>query len=150
MIELDMLFWAGMIVLFILIEVAIPALISIWFVFGALAAFGMAAWGADFLIQCGVFTAVSVILFVATRPFVRWIRKPKIPTNADRIPGMEGIVLTELGNPLQEGRVQVNGLDWSARMSDGSRLAPGTPIVVDRLEGVTLYVSPKRNSPPKV
>ena len=141
MIEMDMLFWGGLIVLFIVAEIATTALVSIWFVFGALAAFGGAAWGMSFLNQCIVFTVVSVVMFVATRRFVRWVKKPKIPTNADRIPGMSGVTLTEVGGPHHGGRVRVHGLDWLAQSSDGAVLPPGTPILVDRLDGVTLYVS---------
>ncbi|MDD3585625.1 MAG: NfeD family protein [Thermoguttaceae bacterium] len=141
--ELDLMFWGGLTIFFIMLELATTALVAVWFVFGSLAAFGLAMAGVDFMPQCYVFTLTSVVVFGLTRPFVKRVKPVKVPTNADQIIGMEGITLSVIDNVRIEGRVLVNGLDWRAMSSDGTEIPSKTVIVVDRLEGVTVYVSRK-------
>ncbi|MDO4582707.1 MAG: NfeD family protein [Planctomycetia bacterium] len=141
MIEMDMILWCVMMVFFILVECVTIALVSVWFVFGALAAFIAAAMSASFQEQCYLFVAVSAILFLATRPLVRGLKIQKVPTNADGVVGMEGVVQTKIDNLLGEGRVLVNGLDWAAKSTRGRNIESGKKVIVDKLEGVTLYVT---------
>lgn len=140
-IEMDMILWCLMMVFFILMECFTVALVSVWFVFGALAAFIAAAWYIPFPEQCYLFVGVSVILLVATRPLVRGLKIQKIPTNADGVVGMEGVVQTKIDNLLGEGRVLVNGLDWAGKSTRGRNIDVGKKVIVDKLEGVTLYVT---------
>lgn len=141
--ELDLMIWGGLAIFFIVAELATTALVAIWFAFGSLAAFGLAMGGADFLPQCYLFTATSIIVFGLTRPFVKNVKPIKTPTNADQFIGMDGIVLSQIDNLRVEGRVQVGGLDWRAMSSNGMEIPPQTVVTVDRMEGVTVYVSRK-------
>ncbi len=141
--EMDMMFWAILTVLFILVEASTAALVSIWFVFGGLVAFALAMADFDFLPQCYSFTIVSIIFFVLFRSMVKKVKPVKEPTNSDRIIGMEGIVLTTIDNIQSTGRAKVNGLDWQAQSLDGSIIQPDTIIVVNKIVGVTIYVSRK-------
>lgn len=140
---IEMVIWGILMVLFILLEVSSCALVSIWFVFGALAAV-LAAWqGCSFLVQTIIFVAVSAVLLMFTWPFVRSLRIKKIPTNADEIIGMEGVVQTAINNVKNEGRVVVDSIDWAAKSTNGRPIPAGSVVMVDKLEGVTLFVTRK-------
>jgi len=137
-----LIFWGIFCAVCVLIEVATAALVSIWFVAGALAAFALALCGWGFLPQWIVFTLISIITLLLTRPFVRRVCPKQLPTNADRLPGSEGRTLTEI-DPLRGGRIFIGGLDWRAFSSDQTRISADSPVIVDRIEGVTAYVTKK-------
>ena len=132
--------WIVAIVVFGILEALTSALVSIWFVFGGVAAFFATFFTDSILIQLTVFTAVSVVALIFTRPILkqRLSAKP-VATNADRVIGQIGRVSQEIG-PEPGGRVEVDGLSWSARCS--VVLEAGCPCRVDAIEGATLVVSP--------
>ena len=138
-----LIFWGILLVIFIIAEMATAALVSIWFVAGALAALVVVTLEWNFLHQCYIFVGVSIFTFLATRPFVRSLKIKKIPTNSDEIVGMEGIVLVGVNNLKAEGRVQVQGTDWAASSTSGQIIPEKAVIRVDRLEGVTVFVTQK-------
>ena len=140
-----LIIWSILLVIFIIAEMATAALVSIWFVVGALAAMLAAAMGWEFLSQCYVFVGISIITFLATRPFVSSLKIKKVPTNSDEIVGMEGIVLVEVNNLKSEGRAQIQGIDWAAKSATGQIIPEGAVIRVDKLEGVTVYVMQKES-----
>ena len=135
--------WGTLTVIFIILEMNTVALVSIWFVVGALAAMVAAAQGMSFLNQNFVFVGVSVFSFLVTRPFVRSLKIKIIPTNSDEIVGAEGVVLTEVDNVRAQGRVMINNIDWAAKSTAGTVIPEGVVVRVDRLEGVTVFVTRK-------
>lgn len=138
----EYIFWGVLVAITLLAEAATTAFISIWLAAGALIAFFLAVFGASFTVQCVVFVITALILFTATRPLVgKLSKKAHVATNADSLIGMEGIVRQAI-EPLQNGRVFVNNLDWSARSSDNSSIAAGSRIIVEKIEGATLLVRP--------
>ncbi|MBQ4258476.1 MAG: NfeD family protein, partial [Clostridia bacterium] len=60
--------WVAVTILAVLVEAATSQMVSIWFVFGALAALIAGLIGANFLIQVIVFAIVTMIALVLTRP----------------------------------------------------------------------------------
>ncbi len=137
----SLLFWTALIIFFIVVEAGTSALVSIWFVFGALAAFTAALCGASMMTQLIVFVGTSALLFLLFRPMlVRSFRPKETHTNVDSIVGMTGLVIVPICNLQGAGRVKVNGLDWAARSATGERLEAQCPIVVKSVEGVTLTV----------
>lgn len=137
----NLLFWTALTLFFTIVEAGTSALVSIWFVFGALAAFAAALSGAALLPQFVIFVAVSALLFVTFRPLLlRWFRPKETSTNVDSIVGMKGVVLVSIRNIQGEGRVKVNGLDWAARSANGKEIEVGRIIAVKSVEGVTLTV----------
>lgn len=142
-VEICLLIWGALMVLFIILEFSSCALVSIWFVFGALAAI-FAAWqGCSFLVQTTVFVGVSALLLMFTWPMVRALRIKKVPTNADSIIGAEGIVQTAIDNVKNEGRVVIDSIDWAAKSTNGRPIPADSVVTVDKLEGVTVYVTRK-------
>lgn len=84
--------WGGIFVAALVIEGLTLQLMSIWFSVGALAALISSFFDVPVAWQWVIFVAVSLILFLATRPLIRkWNHTPTIHTNADSVIGMEGI-----------------------------------------------------------
>lgn len=137
----NLIFWAVVTVLFILTELGTTALVALWFVFGALAAFVAALCEVPILTQMIIFVGVAILMFAFMRPMaIHWFHVREVPTNVNSIVGMKGVVTSTINNILCEGRAKVNGLDWSARSENGSVIAANQTIVVKEVNGVTLIV----------
>ncbi len=138
----EAIFWLAAMVVFIIAEVSTVTLVSIWFAFGALGALLVALLGGGLTFQVTVFLALAVLLLISLRGMVRKHLNPKlVRTNIDSVVGATGIVLTPVNNIAALGQVQVNGVEWSARSTDGSHINAGTLVRVDKIEGVKVFVS---------
>ena len=49
--------------------------------------------------------------------------------------------MSEIDNIQGIGQVKVNGMDWSARSFDGSRIEAGKVVIVRAVDGVKLIVT---------
>ncbi len=139
--------WLGAIVLFGVAEVVTEGMVSIWFVAGSLAGLVtcMSGWALGGLspeaTQVLVFALVSAAALLLTRPLVRrFMTRPHIPTNLDRVLGMVGKVTEAVDNERASGAVYVDGKTWTARSADGSAIPAGTQVKVRKIEGVKLLV----------
>ena len=139
--------WLGAIVLFGVAEVLTEGMVSIWFVAGSLAALiaCMSGWSLGGLTpeatQVLVFAVVSALALAVTRPLVRrFMSRPHIPTNSDRVLGMTAKVTEAVDNQRASGAVYVDGKTWTARSVDGDLIPAGTQVKVQKIEGVKLLV----------
>ena len=139
------IFWLIIMVVMLIIEAATTALATVWFAAGALVAMIMDLCGAPHNLQIIVMAAVSVVTFVVCmiwiRPKLESLRRAKIQrTNADRLIGMEGVVIVPV-NPVEgKGQVKDEGQVWSAK-SEGA-IEKGTTVKIRAIEGVKLIVDP--------
>ena len=135
--------WLVLLIVFLLTEAATVTLVSLWFAVGALAAMLASLFDAQVWLQMTVFLVVSSVSLLAMRPLIRKHLKPKIvKTNVDAVIGTTGIVIARIDNRLSCGRVKLGAMEWTARSTNGEKLNSGTQIVVDRIEGVKVFVSP--------
>lgn len=138
------IFWAVVIILFGIAETVTVQLVSIWFLIGAVAALISAVCGASPVIQIIIFIAVSILALVITRPLVKkFVSSKKQNTNADRVIGQIGIVTEDIDNIKATGLVKADGKIWTARSCDGSVIASGNEIIVEKIDGVKLIVRSK-------
>jgi len=129
-------------VMFVL-EASTAQMVSIWFAVGALFAAIPAYFGASLGVQLFVFLVFSVLFLFAVRPLVKKrLQAHKQPTNADMVIGQTGIVLEEIDNARETGRVSAMGLNWSARSEDATIISADARVLVLRIEGVKLIVTP--------
>lgn len=136
--------WLGVAILAAVIEAAVPALVSIWFVAGGVAALLASLLGASFGVQAALFMVVSALALAITRPLARRVTNRKtVPTNADRVLGAEGLVTEEITDLPGSGRVTVHGVSWAAQAEEKEPIAAGETVVVERIEGVKLIVRNK-------
>lgn len=138
------LFWIGAIVFFGLMEAVTAGLVSIWFVGGAVAALAAAALGAKLGVQIALFLLASAVLLAGTRPFARkMLAKGVVPTNADRVLHHMARVTEAIDNDRPSGAVYIDGKTWTARSEYGTVIAKDEQVIVERMEGVKLFVKKK-------
>lgn len=140
--NVSVMIWLGLMVLFIFMEANTVALVSLWFALGGLAAVIAAMLGAPVWLQLALFFGVAALTLACLRPLLKKYIKPKIvATNVDAIIGSTGYVTSDIDNLNAQGQVKLGGMPWSARSTSGEPLQAGTLVQVDRIEGVKAYVS---------
>ena len=136
-----LIFWIVLLVVLIIIEAVTAQLVTIWFAAGAAAALVAELCGLEQWLQWVIFIAVSAVALVATRPLVKKITNKTVqPTNADRCIGQTAVVTEDIVNIDARGQVNVNGITWTARSSDGSVIKKDEYVIVEKIEGVKLIV----------
>ena len=140
--------WLGVMVLALLIEGLTMTLVSVWCAVGAVATVFAAYFGASFPAQLLTFVGVSLAVAATVRPLARQYVDPhKVPTNADRLLGMEARVTETINNEYPTGAVYVDGKTWTARSADGEVIPKGETVEVQWMEGVKLIVCAKAAVP---
>lgn len=138
----DALIWLILLVVFVYVEASTVTLVSTWFAFGALAALLASIFGGTLTLQIILFFAVSIVLLAALRPIFRKFIKPGIvKTNVDALIGAEALITETVDNLAGMGKVKIAAMEWTARSTDGSILAVGARVRVDKIEGVKVFVS---------
>ncbi|MDD6433771.1 MAG: NfeD family protein [Ruminococcus bromii] len=135
--------WIGLAIVMAVCEAVTAQLVSIWFVLGAICAAITTIFTPSIIIQTTVFLAVSFIALIVTKPLVKKLRNNGNAqnTNADRLIGMVGVVVTDIDDEQSIGQVKVAGETWSAR-SDFAPILKDNRIKVLAIEGVKLIVEP--------
>ncbi len=138
--------WLVLIVVFLILEAAIPGLTSIWFALGSLAALVAAAVGAPLWLQVLWFFVVSIAALAFTRPLVKKYINSKVqPTNADMMIGRECIATEKIDNLMGTGAASIDGKEWTARMeSDDIKAEVGDRLKILKIEGVKIIVRPEK------
>ena len=134
-------FWFAIAGTLMIIEIATLGLTTIWFAAGALVAFLAAYIGFGVPVQVIIFLAVSIILLILTRPIaIKYFNQERQKTNAESLIGQKAIVIEEV-NPLQAtGKVEVNGMEWSAKTEESDRIEVSTVVSIKGIQGVKLIV----------
>lgn len=114
--EKEVFLWLGLMILFLVVELATVGLTSIWLAGGALIALFVALAGGTVAWQCIAFIVASVLLLLFTRPFAtRYINRHHEKTNCDDLIGRTVKVTEQVDNYEQTGAAFANGLEWTAR-----------------------------------
>ena len=133
--------WSVLAVGFLVLEGCTVAMVSLWFALGAAAALVLELLGAAFWLQVAAFLVVSGVLLALLRPMLRkYVKTTK--TNVDSVPGSCGLVTADIDNLTYQGQVKLGAMTWSARSTSGAPIGAGTRVVVDRVEGVKVFVTP--------
>ena len=136
------LVWFGHLAVFLMLEGATAAMVSVWFAGGALAAMITTVFTDALWLQISVFFVVSAVLLALLRPFAKRFAKPnQVATNVDSVPGKTGVVLEDIDNLAPAGKVKLDAMIWTARSTTGENISAGAVVKVDRIEGVKLYVT---------
>lgn len=134
--------WLGALILFIIIEIATVNLATIWFAAGSLVALIFNLCKAHIAVQIVVFFVVSLLMLIFARPYLeKAIKKDNIKTNVDSIVGSTAKITETVNNLEGIGTAVVNGLEWTARAEDDSRIIEAGEIVeIVAVSGVKLIV----------
>lgn len=128
-----------------MIEIITPGFVILWFgvsaaIVGLLDLLGLhnTVW------QIIIWIVLSLIMVILSRTFFKtiFIKSPgeNYKSNIDVLIGQKGIVTDEIDNVKGNGRILVQGQDWSARSEDDSTIPVGSPVEIVRYEGIKLFV----------
>ncbi len=137
--------WAWMIVaaLFSVGEIFTAGFFLLPIGIGAAIAGIVALLGGGTAWQLAVFAVASFFLFLASRRFAEKISKDQPPgIGADRFIGEECVVLEDIDNLHDTGRVRMEKEEWRAKSDTGEILKVGMRITVVGLSGTHLVVKP--------
>jgi membrane protein implicated in regulation of membrane protease activity len=115
--------------------------VLVMFAGGALGAALTAAAGGSVLLQCIVAIVATLALLGGVRPIARRHLTGGIgtTTGTQALVGSEAVVLAEVDK--HDGRVKLNGGEWSARAYDEKQVLPaGTVVRVMKISGATAVV----------
>lgn len=142
--EPNVIIWLIGIIVFVVLESVTYQIVSIWFALGAVGGLIAYLTGASFTVQMIVFIAVSAVFLICLRPVSRKILKfKKEKTNVDSMLGKEVLITKEVDNLSGGGKGKVNGMVWSVKSADNSRISENEIAVVEKVEGVKLIVKRK-------
>ena len=135
-------FWLVLFVLLLIVEIMTMGLTTIWFAGGALIAFLINFLEVDAWIQVVVFLLVSILLLVLTRPIaMKFFNQDRQKTNVDSIVGQKALVIEAFDAIRGIGRVEVNGMEWLAKVeTPENQLGVGERVVIEGIQGVKLIV----------
>ena len=140
----QILLWVGIAVVAIIVEGCTVQLVSMWFAVGALVSAVVAVFTDDILVQLAVFSVLSILCIIATRPLAKRLKEKngEIPTNCDRYIGKTAEVIMDIDNNNASGQVKVDGSVWSAKSVNNDLIPAGTKVRVNAIEGVKMLVTP--------
>lgn len=110
----------------------------------ALVTAGLAAVGLPLALQVVAFAVVSVFGVVLVRPVaLRHMNQPQLERfGVDALVGKRAYVVREVTD--RDGRVRIDGEEWTARPFDESLVIPvGAAVDVMRISGTTAFVYPR-------
>lgn len=136
------IFWIGLIIAFLIIEIITVGLATIWFAGGALAALIACGLGMGPIGQIVSFFVVSFVLLLFTRPIaVKYINPHHTKTNYEEAIGKSVRVVEEIDNRADTGKAIFNGVEWTARSEqDEIKIPADTMVEVVNVSGVKLIV----------
>ena len=138
------IFWLILFIILLIIEICTLGLTTVWFAIGALVSWILALLQVSLPVQVIVFLVVSILLFILTRPIaIKYFNRDRDKTNADGLIGQVAIVTEAIDAIQSTGVVVINGMEWSAKASDGQVIEEGAQVMVESIQGVKLIVKNK-------
>lgn len=137
----DWLIWLVIAAVLAAAETASMSLVLVMVAGGAGAAALAAALGAGVIVQIVVAILGTLVLLGAVRPVAIRHLNPAPPaiTGSDALVGCDAVVLSRVDR--DDGRVRLNGSEWSARAKDAAQDLPaGTVVTVIAIDGATAVV----------
>jgi membrane protein implicated in regulation of membrane protease activity len=101
----------------------------------------------NLIIQFVVFAITMILLMIYVRPIIKKLfsSKSNKKSNIDLLIGKVCVVDTEINNLKGTGYIKINADYWKAVSSDGSNIPKGTIVVIEKMEGITVTVSLKKD-----
>jgi membrane protein implicated in regulation of membrane protease activity len=137
------LWWIWMVIagFFFIGELFHMGFFLLWFGVGAAIAGILALFGLGSGWQLGSFIVISMVLFATTRRFAERFTKKQPPgIGADRFVHQKGVVIEEVDNIKNTGRVRMGKDEWRADSDTGEVIPVGNTVEVARVEGTHVIV----------
>jgi membrane protein implicated in regulation of membrane protease activity len=131
--------WVMLGIALLVVELATPGgLFALFFGAAALVVAPLAALGLPEVWQWVAYSVISVASLVGLRDRLNRALRQGPPRSAELV-GEQAVVLAEIA-PAGEGRAELRGVPWTARTAGGATLPVGRRCVVERVEGLTLWL----------
>jgi membrane protein implicated in regulation of membrane protease activity len=136
--------WVIAIIIFIVLEIVVPAFVMTSIAIGCFFAFAGAVFHAPLALQLILFCIGTIVGFVGVRPvMVRYAYQKKgIETNASGLIGRLGKVVEEIDPKNETGRVAVDGDFWKAVSFDDKIIPVGQKVKIVKLDSIVVTVEP--------
>ncbi len=133
--------WLIAAVVMFIIEAVSIQLISIWFAIAALVMIPISG-SLDTSVQLLIFSILSLILLIVTRPVVKKINanRSNRRMNIDSIIGRQGVVRESIDNVQAVGRVEIDGVLWIARSDNDDSIEKDSVVEIKQISGAKLIV----------
>ncbi|MGB8657502.1 MAG: NfeD family protein [Candidatus Zixiibacteriota bacterium] len=133
--------WMAIAAIFVIGELFHMGFFLLWFGIGAAIAGILALLGVGMGWQMGSFIILSTILFAVSRKFAERFTKKQPPgVGADRFLHYKGVVIEEIDNVKNTGRVRIGKDEWRADSDTGEIIPAERMVEVTRVEGTHLVV----------
>ncbi|MEE4312376.1 MAG: NfeD family protein [candidate division KSB1 bacterium] len=133
--------WMIVAAILIVGEIFTAGFFILWFGVAAAVAGMLALLGLNAAWQWGAFVIVSGVLLAFSRKLAdKFSKEQPKGIGADRFIGQTGVVLEEIDNTKNSGRVRLGKEEWRAESYDGVNIRKGETVEVTRLEGTHLIV----------
>ncbi len=138
--------WMGVILAALVVEANTAALVSIWFIPGAIISMILAYFGVPVYVQVIVFLVLSAIFLLFSWKIFKKTKFVKpVATNVDSLIGENAIVIEPIDNLAFKGQVKVRGQVWTARSyQEEEKYDKGEILEVVAIEGVKLIVKKEK------
>ena len=139
--------WIGVIIFASVAEIYTFALVSVWFVPSALAAFVLSLTGFQVWFQAAVFFIISFILLIISKIVFRKSRKQKSADSnfnpeSNPLIGRAAIVTQEINNYKNTGAIKIGEHEYSAKTDDDDIIYEiGLVVTIIRIDGVQAVCS---------
>lgn len=134
-------FWFGAAALFVIGEIFTAGFFLLWFGIGAAVSGIVALLGLNSLWQWLCFIVVTGVLVVTSRKFADKFSKKQPPgIGANRFIEERGVVIEEIDNLKNTGKVRIEKEIWLADSANDEILKVGDLIKVLRIEGTHMVV----------
>lgn len=143
---MNIILWAALVVIFIIVELSTLQLVSIWLAVSSLITLicTLIFDNLTLLGQTAIFVLTSVVLVTATLPLIKKrLNKKHIATNSELEIGKSATVIEEINPDTNLGRVTLNGVDWRAVSAKGMIIPKNSIVTVTEIKGTKLIVETK-------
>ncbi len=136
--------WVAVFIAALVIEIAIPGLVSIWFAGGALVSLFVAIFNGNPIYQIIAFVVVSAVLLILTKFFFKktFLKGKPIATNTDSLVGQEIRVIKGFGKTTH-GEGKIRDLVWTLITIEDVQYVEGEFAIIKEIQGNHIIVAKK-------
>ncbi len=141
--------WIIIGIIFFIIEIFTPAFFFASLGIGAFITSIAAYYDYSMTAQISVLSGGTFIVFIGVRPLLKLLQSTKgdnRTTGVNALIGQKAIVIKQIDNANNWGRIKLGGEEWKACSINGEILEESYMVVVEKIEGVTAYVKQTENN----
>ena len=135
--------WLAVSILFLIIEMLGPNLVTIWFSIAAFIMSPLSLLNWPIVVQIGIFIVLSVAMMVPLKKIYEAKIKPKniLKDNLkDKMQFQTGIVTKTIDNGKNEGQIVIGDIHWNAKSLENEIIEKDAKVFVEKIENMQAYV----------